>query len=215
MESEPGSDWTEEQAEDVFFKRLARQESQDRERGREGENNFLPAPAGFPCFPVNQRGDMYGCCTPPEYCCSSLLSSTHTGLGYIAEQIVPRSCASEPSTQDKVSLESRISDAGRDLQIARTQIEARDKAIADLRRQLAQRASEFAALKASQAVLESDLKSSERNRQELAQQRTEIVHKLDGARSDSQLLQQKLDSLAHSRLRTPRAPRPWSPKSMG
>ncbi len=195
VESEPGSDWTEEQAEDVFFKRLARQERQDRER-EERENEFLAGPGRVPVFSSESTWRHVWML----YAAGILLFVSLSFYAYRAgihrgtdrAQVV----RIEPSTQDKVSLESRISDAGRDLQIARTQIEARDKAIADLRRQLAQRASEFAALKASQAVLDSDLKSSERNRQELAQQRTEIVHKLDGARSDSQLLQQKLDSLA-------------------
>jgi Putative zinc-finger len=195
VDLEPGSDWTEEQAEDVFFKRLARQERQDRERA-ESDNEFFAGPGRVPVFSSEStwRHVWMLYATGILLFVSLSFYAYRAGIhrGTDSAQVV----RIEPSTQDQVSLESRISDAGHDLQIARTEIETRDKTIAELRRQLEQRVDEFAALKAAQVAFDEDLKASDTNRRELGQQRADLAQKLDSARSDSQVMQLKLDSLA-------------------
>jgi len=101
---------------------------------------------------------------------------------------------STPLTQ--TSLEAQLSDAGHERQIARDQIEQRDKVIAQLHQQSAQQLAEINGLKAEKDRLENDLRTGDLAKQDLAQQRSELGQKLDAAMSSSQALQQKLDSLA-------------------
>ena len=81
-------------------------------------------------------------------------------------------------------------------QIAREQTEQRDKTIADLRQQLAQRGVETNALKAARGNLENDLHAADASRQDLLEQCTELVQKLEAVQFSSKALQQRLDSLA-------------------
>jgi Anti-sigma-K factor rskA len=192
---EPSADRTEEQAEKVFFEHLAHQEARNRKR-EDRSNEFSPIHGRFPAFSSESTWRHVWML----YAAGILLFVSLSFYAYRAG--IHRGTDSaqvariQPSTQNQTSLEARISDAGYDLQIARTQIEFRDKTIADLRRQLAQRADEFAALKAAQVVIEDDLKADNISRQELAQQQIDLVRKLDGAGSDLQVMQQKADSLA-------------------
>jgi hypothetical protein len=99
-------------------------------------------------------------------------------------------------TQVPSALEAQLSDAGHERQLAREDIERRDKTIAELRQQLAQQSIEISRMKAAQDRLEGDLHASDANGHDLAQQRTELAKTLDAAQSSSQALQQKLESLA-------------------
>jgi DNA repair exonuclease SbcCD ATPase subunit len=101
-----------------------------------------------------------------------------------------------PNAQDQSTLAAKSSDARHERQIARTQLEQRDKTIGDLRQQSAQRMAEINTLKASQDRLENDLRASDAGKHDLDEQRAELAQKLDAALSSSQGLQQKLDSLA-------------------
>jgi hypothetical protein len=101
-----------------------------------------------------------------------------------------------PNAQSQATLAAQSSDAGHERQIARTQIEQRDKTIGDLRRQLAQDMAEINTLKAAQDRLDNDLRASDAGKHDLNEQRSELAQKLDAALSASQGLQQKLDSLA-------------------
>jgi hypothetical protein len=65
-----------------------------------------------------------------------------------------------PNAQSQSGLAAQSSDAAHERQIARTQIEQRDKTIGDLRQQLAQRMAEIDRLKAAQDRLENDLRAS-------------------------------------------------------
>ena len=94
------------------------------------------------------------------------------------------------------SLEAQLSDAGHERQMARDQIDQRDKTIAQLRQKSAEQLAEINGLKAAKDRLENDLRAGYTTKQDLAQQRTELAQKLDAAMPSSQALQQRLDSLA-------------------
>ncbi|HEV2398785.1 MAG TPA: hypothetical protein VGS27_17705 [Candidatus Sulfotelmatobacter sp.] len=96
----------------------------------------------------------------------------------------------------QTSLEEQLSDAGHDRAIANAEIAQRDKVIADLRREMARQSTEIAGLKAAQTQLESNLQFDDASKQNLVQQKAELTEKLESAEKGSQVLQDKLDSLA-------------------
>jgi len=101
----------------------------------------------------------------------------------------------QPTALTKTSLEAQLSDVGHERQVARDQIDQRDKVIAELRQQSAQQLAEIKGLKAAKDRIENDLRAGDATKQDLAQQRSELMRKLDAAMSGSHALQQKLDSL--------------------
>jgi chromosome segregation ATPase len=96
---------------------------------------------------------------------------------------------------NRSSLEEQLSDASHERELLRAQLEQRDRAIADLRRQLGQQAADINRFKTLQAKLESDLASEKSVSKDSEQQRAELADKLGAAESNAQSLQQKLDSL--------------------
>jgi len=100
------------------------------------------------------------------------------------------------STQDRPSLEGQLSNAGRERQLAREQVEQRDKTIATIRQQMAQQVGDINSLETAKVRLESDLRAGDTSRRDLIQQRAELAQRLDAAMSSSQALQRRLDSLA-------------------
>ena len=98
-----------------------------------------------------------------------------------------------PASTEPASLEAQLSDAGHERQIARAQIEQRDKTIAELRQQLSSADGGNQWTESSEGPL--GKRSATATRQDLVQQRTELAQKLDAAQSSSQALQQKLDAL--------------------
>lgn len=98
------------------------------------------------------------------------------------------------STQN--SLEEQLSDAGHDRAVVNTEIAQRDKVIANLRHQLDRQSAEISEMKVAQNQLENNLRAGDASRQDLGQQKTELAQKLESAQDNSNLLEQKLDSLA-------------------
>ena len=94
------------------------------------------------------------------------------------------------------SLQEEISDLGHEREIAHSEIAQRDHQIADLRNQLSRQADEIANLRTAQQQLESSLRSSDADRQQLVQRQTELAQQLQTAQNNSQSLQSKLDSLS-------------------
>ena len=101
----------------------------------------------------------------------------------------------QPTGPAQPSLEAQLSDAGHERQMARAQIEQRDKTITDLRQQMTQYLAEIKELRAAKDRLENDLRAGNTARQDLTQKSTDLAQKLETAQSASQALQQKLDSL--------------------
>jgi hypothetical protein len=191
---QPGPSWSQEQAEKAFFQRLAQEEKQDPKNLRSLSD--LPTnPHRLPPFsnslPWRQVWMLYAA--------GVLLFLT---LGFYAYRVnvhhpteVAQHAQPQPSVQNQVSLEEQLSDVGHDRELARAQIEQRDKTIADLRHQLAERSAEINQMKSTEVRLENDQRAGDASRQDLTQQRVELAQRLDSAQSSSQATQQKLDSL--------------------
>jgi hypothetical protein len=93
------------------------------------------------------------------------------------------------------SLEEQLSDAAHEREMARTQMAERDKLLANLRQQLEQQSAEIRRMQQGQNELESSLRTGQADRQAIAQQRAELVQKLEAAHSQSAALQQKFEAL--------------------
>jgi Putative zinc-finger len=116
----------------------------------------------------------------------------------IARVVPPQPSVEVPA---QASLEEQLSDAGHDREIAHAEITRRDKMITDLRRQLDRQSGEINQLKTAQDRLENDLRAGDASRQDLSQQRTELAQRLDSAQNNSQVLQEKLDTLDQQSVR--------------
>ena len=130
--------------------------------------------------------------------CALSFFAYRVGMGRgtdLAKGPLPQPTGQEPSTSQS-SLEEQLSDAGHDRAISNTEIAQRDKMIADLRHQLGRQSSEINEMKVAQAQLESNVRAGNVSRQGLDEQKTELAQKLESAQNNSNMLEQKLDSLA-------------------
>jgi len=192
--AEPGS-WSAEQAEKAFFQRLAQQEKHEPHKFRSVSDlptNHHRLPLFSSSLAWRQVWMLYAA--------GILLFLT---VGFYAYRVTVRHSTNvaqqappQPSVQGQVSLEEQLSDAGHEREMARAQIEQRDKTIADLRHELAEQSAQINQMKAAQTQLENDLHAGDASRQDLTQQRTDLAQKLDAAQNSSHALQEKLDSLA-------------------
>ncbi len=193
--AEPGPSWSQEQAEKAFFQRLAQEEKHEPKNFR-GLSDLPTNPHRLPpsssSLPWRQVWMLYAA--------GILLFLT---LGFYAYRVnvhrpteVAQHAPSQPSVQNQVSLEEQLSDAGHDREIARAQIEQRDKTIAGLRHQLAEQSAEINQMKSTPARSENDQRAGDASGQDLTQQRTDLAQRLDAAQTNSNMLQEKLDVLA-------------------
>lgn len=194
VDSDPA--WSEDKAERDFFDRLRREEKKQHEQPAL-PNESYPTPHRFaPIANESTWRDVW-----ILYAAGILLFS---GMSFYAYRVgVHRGTESarlvapaKPIDDTQSTLEAQLSDAGHERQIARAQIEERDRIITDLRRQLALQIENVNGLKAEKDKLEDAVKTGDATRQDLAQQRTDLSQKLEVAVSNSQTLQQRLDSLA-------------------
>ena len=193
-EAETDSGWSAEQSEKAFFKRLEEEQRTNSNR-RNGTGETFPDPHRLPPFSSESTWRhvwmLYGV--------GILLFVT---LSYYAYRVgVHRGVETatlaqpQPAGPAQPTLEAQLSDAGHERQLARAQIEQRDKTITDLRQQMTQYLAEIKELKAAKDQLENDLRAGNTGRLDLIQKSTDLAQKLESAQSASQALQQKLDSL--------------------
>ncbi len=194
--TEPGPSWSREQAEKAFFQRLAQEEKREPSREFRSISNLPTDRRRHPPFSNGVAWRQVWML----YAAGILLFLT---VGFYAYRVTVRHSTNvaqqappQPSVQNQVSLEEQLSDAGHEREMARAQIEQRDKTIADLRHQLTEQSAEINQMKAAQTQLENDLHAGDASRQDLTRQRTDLVQKLDAAKNSSHALQEKLDSLA-------------------
>ena len=145
--AESASSWSEEEAEKNFFKRLAQEEEAAGAQFSSAQTIFSRPPIVFPHFPANPLGGTCGCCTRLDLAFHSFSFYAYR-VGFTAELIVQSlllssRCCRKPSPL----LEAQLSDAGHERQMARDQIEQRDKTITAMRQQLAQQVAEINDLK--------------------------------------------------------------------
>jgi Anti-sigma-K factor rskA/Putative zinc-finger len=193
---EPGPSWSGEQAEKDFFKRLAQEEGRAPDNSESAADISTPAPRLPPFSSESTWRHVW-----MLYAAGILLFVSLSFYAYWAGvhrgTDLARLAPPQPNPKNQTTLEVQLSDAGHERQLARAQIEQRDRTIADLRQQLAQQVAQINGLKAAQGRLENDRHAGDASRQELLEQRTELTQKLEAAESSSQVLQQRLDSLAH------------------
>jgi hypothetical protein len=96
-------------------------------------------------------------------------------------------------------LEQQISDAGHDREILRRQLLDRDKAIADLRRQVEQQSASLNGMKDARAGLEHALQNDQIEKQQLSQERSDFTQKLDAAQTSLHKTNAELDSARQQR----------------
>jgi hypothetical protein len=97
------------------------------------------------------------------------------------------------------ALEQRISDAGHEREILRTQVAERDKVIAELRRQTDQQAKSLDEMKTAQSNLEQALQTDDTEKQRIADERADIAKKFDEAQVSLQKMKSELDSVSRER----------------
>ena len=191
---EAGTHWSEKQAESALFDRIARDE------GGGGIERTGPIP---PHRETSSRRVL-----APESAAAwrSVWTLYATGtllfvaLGVCAYQVgirrgvnVSNISPTRPDAQSLTSLEEKLSDASHEGEVARAQVEQRDRLIADLRRQLEQQS---AKMKVAEEQSDTAIRNADAGRHELIQQRTEAEQKFNAAQSSALALQAKLDSIA-------------------
>jgi hypothetical protein len=187
------SSWSEEQAEKALFQRIE-QEDRGESRKSAGTNDISPGSHSVPAFSSESTWrDVWILCGAGILLFVGLsFYAYRLGVHHRTDSV--RLAGPQPSAESQPSLEAQLSDAGHEQQIARAQIAQRDKTIADLRKQLARQLADVNELIAAKDRLELELRVSDTAREDLAQQRTELAQKLEVAASNSQAVQQKLDS---------------------
>jgi hypothetical protein len=93
------------------------------------------------------------------------------------------------------ALEQKISDAGHDREILKTQLTSRDQTIAELRQQVGQQAKSLEEMKVSQASFTAYAQSSDAEKQEITQERGNLSQKYDALEASLQKTQTELDSI--------------------
>ncbi len=202
LDVDPGPFWSQAEAEDSLFSRLAEEERQ-RSGCNVGSRNGAPTTYGraFPFTSESTWRYVWGL-----YAAGILLFVTLSFCAYwvgirrsadIAKFASKSDVENQPLPQKQALFDEQVSDAALDRESARAQVARHDKELADLGQRLKRRTAEIDRLKETQDRLESELRSGESGKQDLVQQRTELVQRLDAAQSESQALARKLDSLAH------------------
>ena len=193
--AEPDPDWSQEQAEKIFFQRLAREEKHKAHRF--ASMSDLPAP---PHRLSRSSSSVAWRQVWMLYAAGILLFLT---LGFYAYRVgahqppgVVQPALPQPNVQNPISLEEQLSDAGQEREVARAQVQQRDKMIADLRHELVEQSTEINQMKAERARLQDDLRAGDASRQDLALQRTNLAQTLDAAQTNTHALQERVDSLA-------------------
>jgi hypothetical protein len=97
------------------------------------------------------------------------------------------------------ALEQRISDAGHEREILKTQLAERDKVIAELRRQTDEQARSLDEMKSTQANLEQFLQTDDAEKQRIADERAGMAKKFEEAQVSLQEMKSELDSVSRER----------------
>jgi len=197
---DPGPGFSQSKAEKAFFDRLAREDGRQLQ-GTEKKNGV---PSAFrrvlPIAPESTWRHVWmlyaaGILLFVTLCLSAYWVGVRHGTDVARSTPLGPAVQSPSATESAASLEEQLSDAAHERKIARAQIAQRDKALADLRRQLQRQSTEISRMKETQDKLEATVQSDQTGKQDLAQQRAELGQKLEVAQAESQSLQQQVNSL--------------------
>ncbi len=195
LESDPS--WSPEQAEAALFQRLTLEEELGTDR--EGKTEERPGSNRVGRVPLSASQATWRNVWT-LYAAGILL---FIALGVSAYRVgIHRGTESAfvapvPNQANQLALLQQVSDAGREREILRSQIEQRDKAVASLRHELEQQSAVMGRMKVAGSQMETDLHNGQAGRQGLLQERSDLSQKLDAAQAQTQGLQDKLDSLEH------------------
>jgi hypothetical protein len=106
-----------------------------------------------------------------------------------------------PATPDTRldALEQKISDAGHDDEILKSELASRDRTIAELRQQVSAQAKGLEEMKALQTSLTASAQLSEAEKQQFAQDKGNLSEKYEAAQASLQKTQMELDSIRQQR----------------
>jgi hypothetical protein len=189
--TESAPEWSEGQAEAALFERLKREDELVRV-GPEGDESSASKP--FDTIPLSATQATWR--NVEILCAAGLL--LFIALGISAYQVGARHGAhvvpvsTSRQSIDQTDLKRQLSDTGHEREILRSQIAERDKQIVELRHELDHQIAEVSRMKLAEHPLATDLESVPAGRQDLLQQRTELVEKLESAEAKNQALQDKL-----------------------
>ncbi len=197
---DPGPGWCQSKAERVFFDRLEKEEGSWPEDA--DQRNGVPS-AFRTVIPLASESTwrhvwmLYaaGILLFVTLCFSVYWTGVQHGTD-LAKSTPPVPPSHSAAGKENIaSLEEQLSDATHERELARARIADRDGALVQLRRELRRQTAEIVRMKEAQDRFEANLQSDEAGKQDLVQQRTELVQKLEVAQAQSQALQHQVDSL--------------------
>lgn len=198
----PGPGWSEKEAEQRFLAHLAGTKEEEESNGGWNRNGTKTSPFSgrLPSLPSDSAWNHMWAVYAAGILLFVALSlfAYRVGLhrGSDMAVIAPPPPPAHPAVQDESALEAQLSDASHARQMARTQLNMRDKTIADLRRQLVEQADEIKEMKLAQERLGAKVGTDGANQAELLERQAELTKKLGTSETNSHTLQAKLDSLA-------------------
>jgi hypothetical protein len=113
-------------------------------------------------------------------------------------QIRPIAPETRPDTRIE-ALEEQISDIGHERELLKGQLTERDGMITELRRQVAEQSATLAEMKTAQTNLEQSLQKDQTDKQQVVQEKSNTLQKLDAAQASLQKTQTELDTLRQQR----------------
>jgi hypothetical protein len=196
---DPGPGFSQSKAEKAFFERLTKEEGKQPSADKK---NGMPSAFRrvLPIAPESTWRHVWmlyaaGILLFITLCLSAYWVGVRHGTDVAKSTPPARATQVQVATENPASLEEQLSDAAHERELARSQVAQRDKALADLRRQLQQQSGEISRMKEAQDKLEATVQSDQAGKQDLVHERTELGQKLETAQAESQSLQQQVNSL--------------------
>ncbi len=104
-----------------------------------------------------------------------------------------------PAAGNVSALEQKLSDAGHEREVLKTQVAERDRTIRELERQIADESGALSEAKNAQANLERSLQDAVNEKQQIVQQQSSASQSLDAAEASLKKMQADLDSVRQQR----------------
>ena len=201
-DADTGPAWSHARAERALFERLSQEDQREKDAAKRKSSFETPFPHDLPIAPESTWRHVW-----MLYAAGMLLFLTLGFCAYwvgmrrgteVATKQIPSTSGAKALTvlPRQSSLEEQLSDAAHEKEVARAEIAARDRQIADLRRQIDQQAADMRELKGTEDRLESDLRNTQTGDQDLIQQRSDLARRVQAAEANSENLQKQLSSLA-------------------
>jgi hypothetical protein len=192
LESDPS--WSPERAEAALLQRLMLEEELGADCGG-GVGDDVSKAVGRVALSASQATwrNVWSLCAAGVLLCIALgVSAYQVG---IRGGVKTASTMPIPVQKDSVALEQQVSAAAHERELLRSQIGQRDKEIASLRNQQEQQSAEMGRMKLVESQLQNDLESKQAGRQDLLQQQFDLSQEVEAARTRTQNLQDKVESL--------------------